>query len=495
LYHQRHTKGIFLPLKKKILLIHPLGENATPGAQNITRVVNIMPPLGLLSLAAWLDQYGHQAHIHDCYAFPGLDEKIFSYLKEQQPEFAGFSTTTSSFLDGVRLAKKIKEILPDIKVIFGGVHMSALREQLLRDFPVIDYGVVGEGEETLRELVEANSEKLGTIEGLIYRKDSDVIFTGYRKKLLVMDTLPFPAYEKLHGFPSNYLLPIFSYPKSPNTTVITSRGCPYTCSYCDRSVFRRTYRYNSPEYMVKYLLHLQERFNIKHVNIYDDTFTLNRDRVMKFCELKIKSGLKKMTFNCAARTEQLDFEMLTMMKKAGCWMISLGIETGDPELLKKHRSYLPSSRLEHPLENIREMVSLIKKAGIRVKGLFMLGLPGETEESVKKSMEYVFSLPLDDFNLSKLTPFPGAPLYCDIGEYGTFNEDWEQMNALNFMFVPKGFTRERMEVLHREFYRRYFCRPQTLLNYIKMAWKSPDSWKRFWLNLPTFVRFAQGRGK
>jgi len=496
LYHQKHNKGLLiLTPKKKILFVHPLGENSKPGDQNITRVINIMPPLGLLSLAAWIEKHGHQTEVHDCYAFPGLDDKIYRYLREKRPEFVGFSTTTSSFLDGIRLAEKTKEILPSVRIVFGGVHMSALREQLLRDFPVIDYGVVGEGEETLRELLESTGEDLRSIEGLIFRVNSEVVFNGYRKKLLDMDALPFPLYEKLQGFPDSYLLPIFSYPKAPNTTVITSRGCPYTCSYCDRSVFRRTYRYNSPEYMVNYLSHLRQRFNIKHVNIYDDTFTLKRDRVMKFCELKIKSGVKKMTFNCAARAELLDFDMLKIMKNAGCWMISLGIETGDPDLLKKHRSYLPNSNMDNPLESIRELVHLIKKAGIRVKGLFMLGLPGETEESIRTSMEYVFSLPLDDFNLSKLTPFPGAPLYDNIREHGAFEENWEEMNALNFIFVPKGFTKDQMEDRHQEFYRRYFTRPRMLLTYLRLSWESPYSWKRFWLNLPTFLRFMRGRKK
>ena len=478
----------------KILFVHPLGEKWIPGKQNISRVVNIMPPIGLLSLAAWLEKRGHQADIHDCYAFPGQDNRMYQYVKEERPDFIGFSTTTSSFLDGIRLATKTKEVLPGLKVVFSGVHISALRDQLLRDFPIIDYGVVGEGEETLRELMESNDDGLRSIEGLIFRENGDVIFNGFRKKLLAMDTLPFPAYEKLQGFPNSYKLPLFSYPKAPNTTVITSRGCPYTCSYCDRSVFRRTYRYNSPEYVVNYLAYLQQRFNIKHVNIYDDTFTLKRERVMDFCELKIKAGLK-MTFNCAGRAEQLDFDMLKMMKRAGCWMISLGIETGDPELLKKHRSYLPKNKMDNPLENIREMVSLIKKAGIRVKGLFMLGLPGETEESINKSMDYVFSLPLDEFNLAKLTPFPGAPIYSGIHEQGDFEENWEQMNALNFIFVPKGFTKDRLEQRHREFYRRYFSQPRILLNYITMIWKSPDSWRRFWKDLPTFLRFTIGYKK
>jgi radical SAM superfamily enzyme YgiQ (UPF0313 family) len=479
---------------KKILFVHPLGENWISGEQDMSRIANIMAPMGLLSLAAWVDRHGHRSAIHDCYAFPGQDDKIFQYLSHENPEFIGFSTTTSSFLDGVRLAIKAKTVHPQVKVIFGGVHISALREPLLRDFPVIDYGVVGEGEQTLLELMNLEDGNVSRIEGLIYRGNGEVVFSGFRKRQIEMDTLPFPAYEKLQGFPESYQLPIFNYPKAPNTTVITSRGCPYTCSYCDRSVFRRTYRANSPEYMVKYLTYLHKRFNIRHVNIYDDTFTLQRERVIDFCRLKIKSGLK-MSFNCAARTEQLDNEMLQLMKKAGCWMISLGIETGDPELLKQHRSYLPRDVVDDPLENIRIMARQIKKAGIRVKGLFMLGLPGETEESINKSMEYVFSLPLDEFNLSKLTPFPGAPMYCDIREHGHFEENWEQMNALNFIFVPKGFSKDRLEERYREFYRRYFSRPRILLNYVTMIWKSPDSWRRFLKDLPTFLRFRKGYRK
>ncbi|EKD26534.1 MAG: hypothetical protein ACD_79C01132G0001 [uncultured bacterium] len=397
-------------------------------------------------------------------------------------------------MDGIRLATKAKEVLPSVKVVFGGVHISALREKLLQDFPIIDYGVVGEGEEALLELIQSEGIGLNGIIGLIFREQGNVIFNGFRKKLIDMDKLPFPAYEKLQGFPDSYCLPIFSYPKSPTTTVITSRGCPYTCSYCDRSVFQRSYRYNSPMYMMKYLAYLQQRFNIKHVNIYDDTFTLHRERVMEFCELKIKSGLK-MTFNCAARTEQLDAAMLDLLKKAGCWMISLGIETGDPELLKKHRSYLSGKNIESPLANIRTMINLIRKSGIRVKGLFMMGLPGETEESISKSLEYVLSLPLDDFNLSKLTPFPGAPMYSDIHEHGTFNENWKLMNAANFTFVPKGFSKERLEERHLDFYRRYFSRPGVLLNYVSMMWKSPDSWIRFLKDLPTFLSFTRNTEK
>src|SRR5512146_1974753 len=168
-----------------------------PAEQDLSHIVNIMAPMGLLSLAAWVEKCGHRADIHDCYAFPGLNERIFTYLREERPDYIGFSTTTSSFLDGVRLAERAKEVLPEIKVVFGGVHMSALREQLLRDFPVIDYGVVGEGEQTLVELMESDGAGLSAIEGLVFRDRERIVFTGFRKKLLDLDELPFPAYEKL----------------------------------------------------------------------------------------------------------------------------------------------------------------------------------------------------------------------------------------------------------------------------------------------------------
>jgi len=278
-----------MPESKKILFVHPLGQNWTPGERDMSRIANIMAPMGLLSLAAWVDKKGHQSAIHDCYAFPGENHLIYEYIENERPEYLGISTTTSSFPDGLRIAQEAKQIAPHIKVVFGGVHISALREKILEDYSIIDYAVVGEGELALQELMDGKeAEDIG---GLIYREEDKVIFKGFRKEQAVMDDLPFPAYEKLKGYPEAYQLPIFSYPKAPNTTIITSRGCPYTCSYCDRSVFKRSYRSNSPQYMIDMLQYLQDKFNVKHINIYDDTFTLQRQRVMDFCELKIKSGL------------------------------------------------------------------------------------------------------------------------------------------------------------------------------------------------------------
>jgi anaerobic magnesium-protoporphyrin IX monomethyl ester cyclase len=466
-----------------ILLIHPLGYRPEKAGRDISRLANLMPPLGLASIAAFLEQRGIRAHIVDCFAHPDDERVIRETLLAQRPAFVGFSCTTSSFLDGVRLAALARGVLPGVQTVFGGPHVSALRERLLNDYPEIDYLVVGEGEESLAELIAADGKGAEAIPGVVSRRGGEAVFGGFRDKGIDLDSLPFPAYEKLAGYPTAYQLPIFNYPRTPSTSCISSRGCPYACSYCDRSVFRRSFRYNSADYLYAHLAYLRERFGIRHVNFYDDQFTFNRGRVEDFCRMMVDKPLG-MTFNCAVRAEHVDFDLLRQMKAAGCWMVSLGIETGDPELLAQHRQ-------NADLEMLADTIRLIKKARIRVKGLLMMGLPGESEESIRRSMEYVYSLPIDDFNLAKFTPFPGSPLYEKIHELGSFDEDWEQMDCMQFRFIPHGMSRDRLEKLFIEFYKRHFQRPRVLAGYVAMLWRSPDSWKRFALNLGDFLRFAR----
>jgi radical SAM superfamily enzyme YgiQ (UPF0313 family) len=332
-------------------------------------------------------------------------------------------------------------------------------------------------------LAASQGESPELIKGLVYRQtDGTTRYTGPRDRQIDLDTLPFPAYEKLAGYPAAYKLPIFNYPRAPNTSCVSSRGCPYACSYCDRSVFGRSFRYNSADYMIAHVRYLRERFGVRHINFYDDQFTFHRNRVEAFASQLLDNHLG-VTYNCAARAEHLDRELLRIMKASGCWMISLGIETGDPALLAQHRQ-------RADLELLAERVRMIKQAGIRVKGLLMIGLPGESEASVRRSMDYVYSLPLDDFNLTKFTPFPGSPIYENIRELGEFHEDWPKMDCVNFQFIPKGMTLPQLESLFTEFYRRHFMRARILWDYTSMAWRSPDSWKRFWLNAGGFLRFA-----
>jgi len=270
--------------KKNIVLVHPRGFNWFPGKRDITDIANRMVPQGILSIAAYLMREGNNVFVYDClgpYAPLELQKQVRAILS-YDPQIVGFSATTSSFPDAADLAQQIKEQSPNILTVCGGVHVSALEGKLLRDYPSFDYLIAGEGEITMAELAKG-VEPIG-IQGLIWRRGEEIVTNEPRTKIPNMDSLPFPAYEKLKGFPRDYHLPLFSYIQTPGATMITSRGCMYQCSYCDRSVFKKGFRYNSADYMYEHMKYLREKFGARHINIYDDLFTANRRRIVELCE-------------------------------------------------------------------------------------------------------------------------------------------------------------------------------------------------------------------
>lgn len=466
----------------KVLFLHPYGSNFIKGLSDITTIFNLMPPLGILSIAAWLKKNGVDVEIIDGYASRESHEVMVDKIISSGCCAVGFSCTTSSFPETNRIAMLLKQKAPNLTTILGGAHSSTIGADLLESYPAIDYLVIGEGENTMLELARAGFRNVENIPGVAYRgADGKGLFSGQRELIKDLDSLPFPAYQLLPNFPQLYKLPLFSYPKAPNTSIISSRGCPYACSYCDRSVFSRGFRFNSPEYILEHVDMLHKDFGIRHVFFYDDLFTFDRKRVAEFCELKSKKDIK-VTYNCIARPEHVDAELLKLLKDSGCWQVNFGIESGDPEILKQHRKFFG-------LDEVGQKLMMVKNAGMRVKGLFMLGLPGEDEESIRRTIDYALSLPLDEINVTKFTPFPGAPVYKTIREFGEFDENWELMNCINTVFVPTGMTRDQLDGLYDEFIRRFYHRPHINLNYAKMLWKSPHSILTFMRNLPKILAF------
>lgn len=464
----------------RIALVHPAGSNWIPGKKDITATANRMAPLGLLSIAAYLARAGHEVFVHDCLgpkAATGTEANVKKILAFR-PDLVGFSATTSGFLDGYDLAAGIKSADPGIQTVFGGVHISAMGGVLLEKFEKIDYLCRGEGELTLAELAAGEDPK--QITGLVWRNHGEVVANPPRTNIPDMDTLPFPAYEKLEGFPDGYNLPLFSFILTPGATMTTSRGCPYQCSYCDRSVFKRGYRYNSADYIYDHMKHLRTRFGVRHINIYDDLFTANRDRITRLCDLLTAKPLG-MRFNCAVRVGHADDELLGMLKDAGFLQLSVGIETGDPDLLKIHKSGVR-------LEDVRDTVRRIQAKGLRAKGLFMMGLPGETVESARKTSDFVMSLGLDDMNMSKFTPFYGAPVWKTIFDEGEFDYDWRKMNCLNFVFVPKGIdSKETLDQLYNTHVKRFYSDPEWRRKFRKRIWEHRHSIWYGLKHLPTFI--------
>lgn len=466
----------------RVTFVHPAGYNFVPGMPDVSLLANRMAPTGILQLAAWLDKLGHTTFVHDCLGMkaPKTIEANAEVVLATDPDLVGFSVTTSAFLDAYDMAVYIKKKRPHVKVIMGAVHVSAIGAPLLHAFPEIDYLCMGEGEGPVGDLADGKNPK--DIPNLVYRDGEKVIANPRRQRMAKLDDIPFPAYHKLKGFPHEYYLPLFSYVKRYGATMITSRGCPYTCSYCDRTVFERQYRYNSSEYVWEHMRRLRDEFGVHHINFYDDLFTASRKRVMELCEVLIKKPLG-MDFNCAIRVGHTDDELLEALKRAGCLQVSMGVESADPAMMERHKTGVT-------LEGVRETVQRVHAMGMRAKGLFIFGLPGETPQTIQATSDFIETVGFDEMNMTKFTPFHGAPMWneCVSREEGSFHEDWRLMNCLNFIYVPKGFeSKEQMDFLYNKHIQRFYEGKDYQRKFRDHLWDHRWSLWHVLKNLPAFL--------
>jgi len=471
----------------RVTLVHPAGFNFVPGQPDFSVLANRMPPIGIMQLASWLEKFGHSVQLHDClgpHAPPTIAENAEIVLASD-PEMVGFSATTSGFMDAFEIAAHIRERRPEIRIVFGNVHVSSLGAPILEHFPEIDYLIIGEGEGAMLDL--ADGKPLKEIGNLIYRDDSGRIRINPRRdRILDLDELPFPAYEKLAGFPDAYHLPLFAYEKRYGATMITSRGCPYTCSFCDRTVFERLYKTNSAQYTYDHMKYLRDRFGVRHINMYDDLFTAKKQRVMDLCDLLIEKPLG-IQWNCAIRTGHTSDEMLAKLKRAGVLMVSMGIESADPAMMERHKAGVT-------LAAVRDTVRQIHAAGMRAKGLFIFGMPGETPETVRTTSDFILSLELDEMNMTKFSPLHGAPIWdeCVSGVSGEMIEDWRLMNCLNFVFLPHGFkSREEMDALYNWHVRRFYDSKGYRRRFAKRLWAHRWSLWHVLKHLPETIAAAR----
>jgi magnesium-protoporphyrin IX monomethyl ester (oxidative) cyclase len=468
----------------RVTLVYPAGFNFVPGQPDFSTLANRMAPVGVLQLASWLEQHGHPTQVHDCLGplAPRGIEANAEVILATDPELVGFSATTSGFMDAVDMAAYIKHKRPHIRVAFGNVHVTSIGAPILDHFPEIDYLCIGEGEGTMLDLAEGVALK--EIPNLGYRDGAGLAHINPRRpRILKLDELPFPAYEKLAGFPQGYYPPLFSYAKRWGATMITSRGCPYTCSFCDRTVYERLYKYNSAPYVYEHFRYLRERFGVHHVNIYDDLFTANQKRVRELCELLIAKPLG-MDFNCAIRTGHTSDELLALLKRAGALMVSMGIESADPAMMERHKAGVT-------LAAVKKTVQQIHAAGLRAKGLFIFGLPGETPATLKVTSDFILDLDLDEMNMTKFSPMFGAPLWdeCISGREGEFVEDWRLMNCLNFVFKPHGFeSREAMDALYNWHIRRFYDSRAYRRRFSKNIWSHRWSLWHLIRHLPQMIQ-------
>ena len=458
---------------RSIVFVNPPYERIAPGYAFIKHITNRSPSLGLLHLAAEVRLHGYVPTIIEADILDLDSAAVAKRVIEARPRFVGITLFTVGVMESVKIARKIKASLPETVIIVGGPHIASMGPETLERFSEFDIGVQGEGEKILVELLNAieAGKPLSQVRGIIYRNDDgDIKTTVAPVTPNELDELPFPAWDLLPDFPKSYPLAIYDYPKGPVATIAASRGCPFHCKFCDTSTFGARVRYYSPAKVIEMMRRLHEQYGVRHVLFVDDLFLASRLRTTEFCELLIASGLK-MTWSCAARVDTVKPEILDLMKRAGCWQISFGLETGSDEMLRKMDK---SARVERSEKAVRWTAA----AGIRVKGLFMLGYPGETRESIQMTKDFVRRIPMTIMNLTKFTPYPGSPVYREL--YGTsIREDhWEKMNGMNFVWSPEGLDVDELDHHYMDVISKFYRQKIVRRQYVKLSVKYPGHFVR-----------------
>lgn len=420
------------------------------------------PPLGLCYLASVLRKAGIESRIIDALSFDKTMEETVKEVIDLNPKYVGITAKTVAIFRAAELAGELKKINPDIITILGGTHVTAVPRETMERFPQFDIGVIGEGENIIVELIQSleKSRVLQSVNGLIIRKsDGNLFITEPRPPIENLDSIPLPAWDMVPHL-KYYHESATRFSKLPLGSVISSRGCPGKCLFCDNSVFGRRFRAHSANYVIEMIKYLKSTYGIKSLVFYDDYFAADRKRLKEICLKMIEEKLN-LEWVCSARVNAINEEMLLLMKQAGCFQIAYGIESGNQDILNLQKKGIT-------LEHVRNAVEMTYKAGIRTKGYFMIGHPTETPATIFETINFAKSIPLDNFQATYFTPFPGSQAYDIADKYGEFEKDWKKMNMWDIVFVPQGFTRHSLRSYLKMVHRKFYLRPRIIWSYLKL---------------------------
>ncbi len=426
-----------------------------------------VPPLSLLYVAALLEKDGVECEILDVVGEGLTYEQALERIRVFSPDIVGFTLSTYCFGPVLEWINKIKEDT-GLPIIVGGAH-AALYPKETMVHEAIDYLVVGEAEYPLPEFVRAfwGDKDFSNIKSLAYRKNGEAVIDLTRQAIPDIDDVPLPA---LHLLEMDRYHNIIS--KRRNfTAMLSSRGCPYKCTFCDQKT--PSYRTRSPEGFVGEILRNYNQFGIREFDIYDSTFTADKKRVKEICKLLVLEDID-IGFTIRSRVDSVDHDVLDHLQKAGCHTIFYGVESADADILR-------SMRKEITLEQIEDIVGYTKKIGIDTLGYFMIGYPGETKETMEKTIQFAMKLPLDYAQFTVLTPFPDTEIY----EYYMHNglENYWSEYTLDpskerpIEFIGTNVTRAEASDFVHTAYRRFYFRPRIIRNRLS-ALNSPEEFRK-----------------
>jgi anaerobic magnesium-protoporphyrin IX monomethyl ester cyclase len=429
----------------------------------------VYPSMGLAYIAAITERSGHDVLIIDAEAEQMEYQDIQNRFETFQPDVIAFQTFCANLPRCRKVAELARQILPDVKIVFGGVQATLFPHQQLED-TLVDFVVIGEGEIPFERLLDCleNHTPVSDVPGIAFKDSSGHIVITSRPPLIKnLDDLPFPA---LHLFPMDRYHSSAQLRGNRTLHLFTSRGCPYNCSYCSGDlIFGKTFRFRSPEKVIADIRHMISSFGIDGIQFYDETFTINRDRVMTLCDAMIDHNLR-LPWACFTRVDLVDEEMLVKMRDAGCYQIFFGVETGVERLLKLIRKGTT-------LDQARKAFQLCRKVGIETLASFMLTLPTETAEDTEQSIRFGLELDPDYVYWLTFVPYPGNDLADMARKTGTIiKNDPSTYNVFNqIVYLPEGRTEAEVRRTIARAYRRFYLRPRYIFRQIRKLLQLPPA--------------------
>jgi len=393
----------------KVLLIQP------------SETDRAMIHLGLGYLAAALEKRGDTVKVLDVGVAGGSERNLLQNIESFKPEVVGITAQTASYSKALKISRLVKKWNHACPVIFGGPHASILTEEVLKE-PTVDIVVRGEGDATIVELMNClvAGDPLAGVRGISFKQNGGIYHNEAQPFVENMDALPFPAW---HLFDMDrYLARMKGLKVAP---VLSSRGCPFGCIFCYRGpAAGKTFRARSPEKIIEEIRLLQGRYGIGDILFVDDIFTLNQKRAERICDLIIESGLN-ISWRCQTRADCLNIDLLHKMKASNCIDISMGIESGNEQILAATGKKITK-------EKIREAFRLIKEIGISTSSSFIIGLPGDTVETVKQTIEFAKELNPNYAIFYAAIPYPGTELARQVVESGgKLPDNWDDYRLMS----------------------------------------------------------------
>ena len=451
-------------------MINPPMTLAERYGKEMQRFGAVSEPLGIAYIAGYLESLGVPVRIIDAPAIAvGIDD-IVKDIVAHGDEIIGITVLTPAFGVVSALCKSIKSSYGKCTIVLGGAHCSALPERTLEEIPEADIICIGEGEMAMAEIAAAQNDdsiSYSAIKGICYRDEHDIIRTDSRPAIRDLDLIPPPA---------THLLPMDKYHLTASRvsgtafcpTIIVARGCPFSCTYCSRT-FGKTFRSQSIDRIISEINSLIATYHVDQVNIEADTLTVNRKFIISLCNALIENKIsEKISWTCESRIDTVDEEILRLMKSAGCWQISYGVETGTQRLLDLINKSIT-------LQKVEEVFALTKNVGISIRGFFMLGLPTETRADSRATI--AFAKKLDPFwaQFTITVPYPGTKMFEDLDSTGKIRTyDWTKYNTWSgwkegqeLPFVADGRSIKELIGLQKQALRKFYIRPRVILRFLK----------------------------